>query len=1016
MSEPSEIGGSLGLTGGRLAALETEIARLRAALAEREASIEALQGSAQLGAQIPAVADALPVLISYVDADQRFRFNNRAHEDWFGRKRKDMLGRPLRELLGEAGYEVVRPLIEAALKGERVSADVEVPHRDGGNRDVHVEYVPDRRKDGAVIGLFALVQDISERKRTEAELRESEARFRAIADCAPSPVWVTTETGIEFVNKAYVELAGLEAEALTGGKWMEIIHPDDLAEALALRAQAWETGESYGYDARFRRANGEERWMKVSCRPRLDASDRLVGYVGMAVDVTEARRAEAELRESEARFRAMADCAPAPVWVTNAEGIEFANRALAEFTGIPVDGLTGGVWTSLIHPEDLAQVQKRRSRAWEAKERYDFEARFRRHDGEWRWLSASCNPREGSGAFLGYVGMAVDVTESRRAEDALREDKRSLETLNRIGAGLAAELDLERVVQTVTDAGVELSGAQFGAFFYNVLNEAGESYMLYTISGVDRSAFEKFPMPRNTAIFAPTFSGEAPVRSDDITKDPRYGKSDTHHGMPKEHLPVTSYLAVPVISRSGEVIGGLFFGHAEPGQFTERHEQLLVGIAGQAAVAIDNARLYEAAQREIVDRHLAQEALRELNQSLEARVTAAIAERERAEEALRQSQKMEAVGQLTGGIAHDFNNLLTVIAGNVDIARRHIGDQGEARVLRALGNAQIGAERAAVLTQRLLAFSRRQPLNPRPVDANKLVTGMGELLHRTLGETVEVETVLAAGLWRIEADPNQLENAILNLAVNARDAMPEGGKLTIETANTHLDRAYAVQNAGVSPGQYVAICVTDTGSGMDSDTLARAFEPFFTTKEVGKGTGLGLSMVYGFVKQSGGHLKIYSEEGEGTTVRIYLPRLLGEEEGVEDGPEQAVPEGSRDETILVCEDDDDVRAYTVEVLRELGYRVLEAHDGPSALRLLERQEGNVDLLFTDVVLPSGMTGAILAQEARARHPALRVLFTTGYARNAIVHHGRLDPGIELITKPFAYADLAARVRDMLDRT
>jgi len=413
--------------------------------------------------------------------------------------------------------------------------------------------------------------------------------------------------------------------------------------------------------------------------------------------------------------------------------------------------------------------------------------------------------------------------------------------------------------------------------------------------------------------------------------------------------------------------------------------------------------------------------LRELNQSLEARIAAAIAEREQAEEALRQSQKMEAVGQLTGGIAHDFNNLLTIITGNVDAARRHIGDEGPDRAKRALANALVGAERAAVLTQRLLAFSRRQPLNPRPIDPNRLVNSMSELLHRTLGETIAVETVLAAGLWRVEADPNQLENAILNLAVNARDAMQtEGsvaadGKLTIETANTHIDRDYATQNAGAMPGQYVVICVSDTGCGMDAETLARAIEPFFTTKEVGKGTGLGLSMVYGFVKQSGGHFKIYSEEGQGTTIRIYLPRLLAEEAEEEARVDVPVPEGTRDETILVCEDDDDVRAYTVEVLRELGYRVLEAHDGASALRLLERQEGRVDLLFTDVVLPGGMTGAIVAQEARKLRPDLRILFTTGYARNAIVHHGRLDPGVELLTKPFAYADLAARVRDMLDR-
>jgi CheY-like chemotaxis protein len=284
-----------------------------------------------------------------------------------------------------------------------------------------------------------------------------------------------------------------------------------------------------------------------------------------------------------------------------------------------------------------------------------------------------------------------------------------------------------------------------------------------------------------------------------------------------------------------------------------------------------------------------------------------------------------------------------------------------------------------------------------------------------LGETVEIETVLASNLWRVEADPNQLENSLLNLAINARDAMPEGGKLTVETQNTHLDRSYAAQNAEVSPGQYVTICVSDTGAGMDSDTIGRVFEPFFTTKEVGKGTGLGLSMVYGFVKQSGGHVKIYSEPGEGTTAKIYLPRLLSPSDDEEQSAEQLAPEGTSEETILVLEDDDDVRAYSVEVLRELGYRVIEAHDGPSALRLLERQEGRVDLLFSDVVLPGGMNGANVAEEARKLRPGLKVLFTTGYARNAIVHHGRLDPGVELITKPFSYADLAARVRDMLDK-
>ena len=401
-----------------------------------------------------------------------------------------------------------------------------------------------------------------------------------------------------------------------------------------------------------------------------------------------------------------------------------------------------------------------------------------------------------------------------------------------------------------------------------------------------------------------------------------------------------------------------------------------------------------------------------LNTTLEERVTTTIAERESALDALRQSQKMEVIGQLTGGIAHDFNNLLQIVTGNLEILARNLPEEA-GRLRRAAENAMRGAQRCAALTHRLLAFSRRQPLDPKPIDVNRLVAGMSDLLRRTLGEPIAIETVLAGGLWRVEADPNQLENALLNLAVNARDAMSGGGRLTIETANTRLDEAYALDNVEVTPGQYVALCVTDTGHGMSKTVLARVFEPFFTTKDVGQGTGLGLSMVYGFVKQSGGHLKLYSEEGEGTTVKLYLPRRFGIVSDEEAPSATTIAEGRKEEVILVVEDDDDVRAYSAEILRELGYDVLEAQDGASALQLMGGPR-KPDLLFTDVVLPGGMTGRELADKACADRPALRVLFTTGYARNAIVHHGRLDPDVQMIGKPFTFADLAARVRDALD--
>jgi signal transduction histidine kinase/ActR/RegA family two-component response regulator len=404
---------------------------------------------------------------------------------------------------------------------------------------------------------------------------------------------------------------------------------------------------------------------------------------------------------------------------------------------------------------------------------------------------------------------------------------------------------------------------------------------------------------------------------------------------------------------------------------------------------------------------------REAQEAANARLVGEIAEREAAESQVRQMQKMESIGQLTGGIAHDFNNMLAIVIGSLDMAQRRL-DTDSDKARQCIDNASEGARRAAQLTARLLAFSRQQPLEPRAVDANKLVGGMSELLRRTIGEQVAVETVLAGGLWPANIDEGQLENAILNLAVNARDAMPDGGKLTIETNNTHLDDRYAAQHEEVEAGQYIVICVTDTGAGMPPDVVERAFDPFYTTKGVGKGTGLGLSQVFGFVKQSGGHVKIYSEPGEGTTVKLYLPRHFGRTpQGRTDRAGSApVPRAADGEIILVVEDEERVRHMSVDALRSLGYTVVQAADGTQALAVLQIQP-RVDLLFTDIVMP-GMTGRQLADAARETRPELKVLFTTGYTRNAVVHNGVLDPGVAFLSKPFAIDQLAAKVRQVLD--
>lgn len=399
-----------------------------------------------------------------------------------------------------------------------------------------------------------------------------------------------------------------------------------------------------------------------------------------------------------------------------------------------------------------------------------------------------------------------------------------------------------------------------------------------------------------------------------------------------------------------------------------------------------------------------------------SKLSESVAERKKSDDQIRHMQKMDAIGQLTGGIAHDFNNMLAIVIGSLSLAQKRLA-KGPANVDALIIGALDGANRAASLTKRLLAFSRQQPLAPDTLNLNGIVGGMSEMVRRTLGDGVKVETVLSGGLWPVTVDVSQMENALLNLCVNARDAMPEGGSLTIETSNAHLDEAYVRSNAGVTPGQYVLIAVTDTGSGMTPDVLASAFDPFFTTKEVGKGSGLGLSQVFGFVKQSGGHLKIYSEVGLGTTMKIYLPRSFETASAGRAASEmisneaRSMHRGNESQIILVVEDEAEVRSLTVMTLRELGYTVFHADDAEMALKQLDVHP-TIGLLFTDIVMP-GMNGRKLADEALRRNPTIKVLYTTGFTRNAVVHGGVLDRGVNFIAKPFTIEQLAAKVGDVM---
>ncbi|WP_106638839.1 PAS domain-containing protein [Allosphingosinicella vermicomposti] len=702
-------------------------------------------------------------------------------------------------------------------------------------------------------------------------------------------------------------------------------------------------------------------------------------------------RAEAAdaLRQSEEKFRGIANSINQMIWSTQPDGYhDYYNDRWYEYTGVPYGSTDGAGWNDMFHPDDQERAWGVWRECLETGEPYHIEYRLRHRSGDYRWVLGRAQPvRDAHGAITRWFGTCTDIHELKVAEDR----QAFLLELNDILRGVS---DPRAGTMAAAEAlGRHLRVARAG---YGDVDASGE------IVRVERDWTARDDVPNlagearildgfGPAIVAELRAGHSLV-VDDFRTDPRAGPA---YAETWDSIGCRALIVVPLVSE-GQLRALFYLHEPEPRAWTADDVTLANDVAQRTWDAVERAR--------------AQQALRQLNATLEERVLERTAELERTQAALRQSQKMEAIGQLTGGIAHDFNNMLAVVIGGLNLLQRRLA-KGETDVAKYIDASMEGATRAASLTQRLLAFSRQQPLQPEPINANRMVAGMTELLTRTLGEDVRVETVLSAGLWKANADLGQLENAVLNLSVNARDAMPGGGKLTIETGNAHIDDDYA-RDYEIQSGQYVMIAVSDTGSGMPPDVIEKAFDPFFTTKSVGKGTGLGLSQVFGFVRQSGGHVKIYSEVGVGTTVKIYLPRFYGPEPQVQPKVVEAPRGGSLSEVILVVEDEERVRNYSIEALRELGYTVVHAPSGPDALRLIDAGQG-ATLLFTDVVMPE-MTGRQLADEAVKRIPGLKVLYTTGYTRNAVVHNGVLDPGTNFLPKPFGIDQLAAKVRSVLD--
>ena len=846
------------------------------------------------------------------------------HEDWVRRIHPQDREHTERQFLDavagdvreyNAEYRIVRPS-DGQLRWIAVKAEIE---RDAAGRAWRLV--------GAHI-------DVTDRKVAEQAVRESERRFRLVSESAPVMLWMGDAAGkCLYLNRLIRDFWGVAEKDVTTFDWGTSLHPDDSAALYAVFGQAMQQHKPFTVEGRYRRHDGAYRLLRTDAQPRFGSAGEFLGMIGVNVDITETRGAEHALRESEERFRLIANSAPVPMWVSHLHGRRaFVNQAYMDFLGLPYDDCLVFDWRKALHPDDLQGILAQQIAGEASKQPFALEARYRRADGEWRWLRSESQPRWGlDGEHIGFIGVAHDITAAKQAEIELR----------RLNETLEAQVDAR----------------------------TRERDRIWNVSRDMLVVTDRLGVWINASPAATTMLGWSAAEL---------------LGRTSEWLEHPDDIVRTRAERAHLAAGGISL------RFESRLRHKDGSYRWLSWAAASHEGLVYATARDVTDEKEAAERL------------------QRTEEALRQSQKMEAVGQLTGGIAHDFNNLLQGIVGSLDLAQKRLAEGRLSEIQRHVNGAMTSANRAAALTHRLLAFSRRQPLDPRPLRVNLLIATMEDLLRRTLGEKIQLELALAADLWPTLCDQNQLENSILNLAINARDAMPDGGKLRIETSNARF-----AGSGDVAPGEYVCIAVVDTGTGMTPDVIARAFDPFFTTKPMGQGTGLGLSMIYGFARQSDGHATIVSEVGKGTTIRLHLPRHEAEEESLEPTEQAAAAHlGSSGQTVLVVEDEPLVRLHIVDVLGELGYHALEAGDGPSGLRILQSSQ-RIDLLITDIGLP-GLNGRQIADAARVTRPDLKVLFMTGYAEKAALANGVLAPGMQIITKPFVMDLLTRRIRELID--
>ena len=943
-------------------------------------------------------------------------------------------------------------LLRRVARGERVEHfETERVRKDGTRVHVSITLSPVRDDAGRVIGASAICRDITGLKRQEAALRRSEKRYRTLIEASTAIVWDSPPSGeFDTEQPGWTAFTGQTVEQHRGWGWLNAVHPDDREKSGRAWAAAVATRNVYQIEHRLLRADGEYRHMAVRAVPVLDKVGEIREWVGLHTDVTEQKQADVAIRESEARYRGLADAMPQIVWATKPDGYhEFYNRQWYEYTGLDFEHTKGEGWNSVFHPDDRKLAWDQWQRSLATGQPYEVEYRCRRHDGEYRWFLGRALPqRDEQGEIVRWFGTSTDIHDFKQAQADRYE---ALARLN---------LQVERMPLAYL-----LSGPDFR---YTGWNPAAEHIFGFARAEVlGRHPFELIVPPPSQPLVAEVFARlaagdmHAHGACENITKDgrvitcewyntPLFGPDGTFQGVLSLAQDITARRqaehALLLRDRAiRAVVGGIVITDAtapdNPISYVSPGFEHMTGYAASEVIG-RNCRFLQGKDTDRAVVAEVREAIRKgvpcdlelLNYLKDGTpfwnalsispvrddvgrltnfigVQTDVTGRRKLENQFHQAQKMEAVGKLAGGVAHDFNNLLTVINGYGEIVHAALPPGHPSRALVA--EITKAGERAAGLTRQLLAFSRQSVLEPKVLDLNALVRGVENMLRRLIGEDIDLAAKLAPNLGNVKADPGQLEQAVVNLCVNARDAMPSGGKLTIETRNIELDAAYVATHPDVRPGSYVVLSVSDTGTGMTPEVQARIFEPFFTTKEHGKGTGLGLAMVFGFAKQSGGHVGVHSEVGRGTAFKLYFPQVgeapLSGKSGVR---QMSMLKGT--ETILLVEDEDAVRALGRHVLAMCGYMVLEAGNGREAINEADRHAGPIQLLVTDVVMPGGMGGRQVAEAVVARHPEAKVLFTSGYTDDAVVRHGVLDAGTYFLQKPFTPISLSQKVREVLD--